>query len=237
MDAKKITRSIRRLYKIRPKRIPKYIIRNLTVISESIDTEIGLYQAVRLSSLGWWEIFLTFPLALWLSLFVRGGCVPPPQYPSLVYMLFCVLSLYLVIGLGCYITFILPVQPYFILKFSKKKGKELANLIETYSAYNFIIMIIALILLPIAIILSGDVLNYIIYYGKYTAEVFFLFVELGHIALFVIYLFCTPISMFLTLNYLAKWWRTEFIWFDELKARIEMKEEKQKKDNLGVGER
>jgi len=226
MNTERITGFIRWLYKIRPKSIPKHTIRNLTLTSESIDTEIGLYQVIQLSTTGLWFMLMIFPMGVCLYSLVWGGYIPPPPHPTLIHMILSLLSLWAVIGIGGYISFYLPFQPYFIIKFSKKKGKELANLLQTYSAYNFIIMVAILLLMPISMVLSASLMKNMLY-GKYSDEVGLFLFGLGFLTLiFIVYLPGTLLSFVLYVYNSMKKKRGKPTWFDELKARIEMREEK-----------
>ena len=201
-------------------------------------TKFRLYRAIYRFSRTFWHVFLIIPLAqllyFWIGMYYP--CYPPP-HPSLTHIILCVFFLWGGIAFGASIGFYFPFQPYFILKFSKKKGKELADLLGTYSTQDIIILIAAVLFLLIYILLAEPVYAYMLYVSHYD-EVGFFAIDLGYFTLFfIIYLGGGLMNSILSLYLLWKGHKGKPTWFDELKARIEMSEEKHEKDNLGVGER
>jgi hypothetical protein len=236
MNSKKITKFMRwLLLKVRIREASRHIyIKELEVFSSTIDSEIGLYRKIRALSLSFWYASGVFTLLVVLYFIILGPYFFTISF-SPVYIIFSVFFQYLAIGLGGYIGFYLPFQPYFILKFSKKKGKELADLLETYSAYNFIITIVALLILSIFLVFSVYVTH--MFYHSPNYVWLFMFNAGFLILLFIIYMMGGLMNAMLAYYNLRKWYKGKPTWFDELKARIEMSEEKHEKDNLDVGER
>jgi flagellar biosynthesis protein FlhB len=202
-------------------------------LSEGIHSAIGLYGVTRVLCISlWFLIVLIIPPLIFLNEMLPF--YSPPQPVSFIHVILGVISLCMVVGLGSYLCVYLPLQPYIVLKFSKKKGKDLANLLEKFSAQSFIIGISFLIFMCIITVLSFfRILSFFYSSGYSNNEV----VSICLIILYVIYyLIGIPLNIVLFIYTLTKY-KGKPTWFDELKARIEMRGEKHEKDNLGVGER
>jgi len=186
---------------------------------ESIRSYIGLYREVRKTWLSFWHLS---SIIFVLAVFLYYGTYSPQQSPILLFSF--KFLLFVLIFICGYFNLYLPFEPYLLLKYSKKTGKYLVKSLTRSTVLIFTIEIVSNIVMWITFVLSTGISSKDVVWA---GELFITFYLITGVVGWVWLLYTDIIS-----NYKGK-----PTWFDELKARIEMREEKHEKDNLGVGER
>jgi hypothetical protein len=175
---------------------------------ESIRSDIGLYREVRKTWLSFWHLS---SIIFVLAVFLYYGTYSPQQSPILLFSF--KFLLFVLIFICVYFNFYLPFEPYLLLKYSKKTGKYLVKSLTRSTVLIFTIEIVSDIAMLITFVLSTGISSKDVVWA---GELFITFYLITGVVGWVWLLYRDILS-----NYKGK-----PTWFDELKARIEMREEK-----------